>query len=170
VQLLLMTYRYCHSLPPQQKWGVFLHYLETVVVSSSTTACAVLHKSLMCIRAVAVNKVCVSLSTQATSTTLTRTMLHHAVTLHSLLYTQQAVASAASTQLRAIDTSSSKYPSSVAAAVAAAPAVAAAADSLNDDNEPLDNVTEHSDLPDDVIKRLPRPTPTDAPPPQVLQL
>jgi hypothetical protein len=91
------------------------------------------------------------------------------------MQTQQAVASVTPTQLRAIDTGSSKYPSSVpttAAAAVAAPAVAAAAaaDSLSDDNEQLQCVTEHSDLPDDVIKRLPRPTPADAPPPQVLQL
>jgi hypothetical protein len=30
----------------QQKWGVFLHFLETVVVSSSSTACTALHYAL----------------------------------------------------------------------------------------------------------------------------
>jgi hypothetical protein len=52
-------------------------------------------------------------------------------------------------------------------ATAAAAAAVAAADSLIDKNEQLHLLTENSDLPDDVIKRLPRPTPADAPPPQV---
>src|SRR5688572_17226652 len=84
--------------------------------------------------------------------------------IHLLLHAQQAASSAPPSQLRAIDTSSSKYPSSVATATTAA---VTAADSLSDDSEALHLLTENSDLPDDVIKRLPRPTPADAPPPQV---
>jgi hypothetical protein len=31
------------ALKSSKKWGVFLHYLETVLVSSSTTACTALY-------------------------------------------------------------------------------------------------------------------------------